>query len=185
MRRIVAGLFVSLDGVVESPETWQSPYFNDEMGAEIGTQMAAADTLLLGRRTYQEFAAFWPQRGDAGPAHFMNNTPKRVASTTLQAVDWQNSTLITGDLAEELAELKAQPGDNILVAGSPSLVVWLLRHDLLDELGVMVCPVLVGGGARLFDVDGSQVPLTLVASLTFSTGVVNLTYRPADPKEIS
>ena len=181
MRKIVAGLFVTLDGVVESPEKWQSPYFNEDMGAEIATQMGAADTLLLGRRTYQEFAAFWPQQGDAGPARFMNNTPKLVVSTTLDSVAWNSSTLITGDVAGELARLKAQPGHNILVAGSPSLVGWLLRHNLLDEFGLMVCPVLVGSGARLFDNDGDarQVPLTLEASRTLGTGVVNLTYRPA------
>jgi dihydrofolate reductase len=101
MRRIVAGLFMSLDGVVESPEKWQSPYFDEEMGAEIGAQMAAADTLLLGRRTYEEFAAFWPQqRGDAGPADFMNNTPKVVVSTTLDTVEWEGSRLLRGDVVE-------------------------------------------------------------------------------------
>ena len=179
MRKIVAGLFVSLDGVVESPEKWQSPYFNEEMGAEIGSQMAASDTLLLGRRTYEEFAAFWPQQGDAGPAGFMNNMPKLVVSATLRAVEWQNSSLISGDVADHLAKLKSQPGKNILVAGSPTLVGWLLRWNLLDELGLMVCPVLVGRGARLFDDDGDQVPLSLVGSKTLSTGVLNLTYRPA------
>ena len=179
MRKIVAGLFVSLDGVVESPERWQSPYFNEEMGAEIGSQMASSDTLLLGRRTYQEFAAFWPQQGDAGPAGFMNNTPKFVVSSTVRAVEWQNSSLIGGDVAGQLAELKAQPGKNVLVAGSPLLVGWLLRQNLLDELGLMICPVLVGTGVRLFHDDGGQVPLNLVRSKTFSTGVLSLTYRPA------
>ena len=182
MRKIVAGLFVSLDGVVESPEKWQSPYFNEEMGAEIGSQMAASDTLLLGRRTYQEFAAFWPQQGDAGPAGFMNNAPKLVVSATLKALEWQNSSLIRGDVADYMAKLKTQPGKNVLVAGSPLLVGWLLRQNLLDELGLMVCPVLVGRGARLFDDDGGQVPLNLMGSKTFSTGVLNLTYRPAAGK---
>ena len=149
------------------------------MGAEIESQMAASDILLLGRRTYEEFAAFCPQQGDAGPAGFMNNMPKLGVSATLRAVEWQNSSLISGDVADHLAKLKSQPGKNILVAGSPLLVGWLLRWNLLDELGLMVCPVLVGRGARLFDDDGDQVPLNLVGSKTLSTGVLNLTHRPA------
>ncbi len=179
MRRIVAGLFVSLDGVVESPERWQMPYFNQEMGGEIGAQMAQADTLLLGRRTYEEFAAFWPQQGDAGPGAFMNNAPKLVVSTTLDTVEWRNSSLVKGDVVEELRGVKRQPGKNILVSGSATLVGSLLRHDLLDELGLMVCPVLVGRGRRLFETEDDSVPMELVSSKTLSNGVVNVTYRRA------
>ena len=179
MRRIVAGLFMSLDGVVESPEKWQMPYFDDEMGAEIGSQMAACDTLLLGRRTYEEFAAFWPQQGDVGPAAFMNNAPKVVVSTTLEAVEWQNSTLLQGDVVGAISDLRAQPGKDVLVTGSITLVRSLVLHGLLDELGVMVCPLLVGSGKHLFEDGGQPEPMTLVDSRTHANGVLNLTYQPA------
>jgi dihydrofolate reductase len=180
MRKIVAGLFVSLDGVVESPEQWQFPYFNDEMGQALGAQMAASDTLLLGRRTYQEFAAFWPGRGSDDPiGAYMNNTPKLVVSTTLDTVEWHNSTLLGGDVIEELGKLKQQPGSNINVTGSITLVRSLLRDGLLDELGLLVCPIVVGGGKHLFDDWSQQLPLNLQDSKTFSTGVLSLTYAPA------
>src|SRR4051794_39101600 len=114
MRKIVAGLFISLDGVVEAPNLWHFPYFNDEMGQEVGGKMAESDTILLGRQTYQEFASYWPhQSSDVPPADFMNNTPKVVVSNTLTSVDdWQNSTLISGNVNEELRKLKEQPGRN-------------------------------------------------------------------------
>ena len=179
MRKIVAGLFISLDGVVEAPENWQMPYFNDEMGEVVGSNMAAADTMLLGRRTYQEFADFWPnQSSDEQFADQINSIPKLVASTTLDRVDWQNSILIRGNVAEELAKLKEQPGKNINVTGSVTLVRSLLRDDLLDELGLLVHPIVVGAGKRLFEAGSGQIPLTLVDSKTFSTGVVSLTYQP-------
>jgi dihydrofolate reductase len=180
MRKIVAGLFMSLDGVVESPERWQAPYFNDEMGQALGAQMAESDTLLLGRRTYQEFAAFWPnQPSDAPFAGYMNSTPKLVVSTSLDAVEWENSTLLKGDVAEELATLKQQPGQNLNVTGSGTLVRYLLGENLLDELQLMACPVVVGRGRHLFEDGGDQKALSLVDCGTFSTGVIQLTYRPA------
>jgi dihydrofolate reductase len=180
MRKIVAGLFISLDGVVEAPENWQMPYFSDEMGEVVGSNMAAADTMLFGRRTYQEFAAFWPnQPSDEQFADQINSIPKLVASTTLDRVDWQNSTLIQGNVAEELAKLKEQPGKNINVTGSVTLVRSLLRDDQLDELGLLVHPIVVGTGKHLFEAGSGQIPLTLVDSQTFSTGVVSLTYQPA------
>jgi len=179
MRKIVAGLFVSLDGVMESPEKWQLPYFNDEMGVAVGSLIAAGDTLLLGRRTYQEFAnAFADKTGDAN-ADQMNNTPKLVVSTTLDTVAWQNSTLIKGNVVEELTKLKQQPGRNINISGSATLIQSLLRDNLLDELHLLVHPIVVGSGKRLFPDGGDQVALTLVDSRTFSTGVLHLTYAPA------
>jgi dihydrofolate reductase len=181
MRKIVAGLFISLDGVVESPETWHFPYFNDEMGAAVGAQMAAADTMLLGRVTYQGFAEFWPNQGsDVEGADYMNSTPKLVASTTLDKVEWRNSTLIEGNVADALRKLKQEPGKNIGITGSVTLVRSLLRDGVLDELQLLVHPIVVGSGKRLFEDGGEQLPLTLVDSKTFSTGVVALTYRPAD-----
>jgi dihydrofolate reductase len=179
MRKIVAGLFMSLDGVVESPERWQFPYFNDEMGQALGSSMAESDTLLLGRRTYQEFAAVWPGRGSDDPVGaYMDNTPKLVVSTTLDTVEWRNSTLLGGDLAEELGKLKHQPGKNINVTGSATLVRSLLCQGLLDELGLMVCPIVVGRGKRLFEGVRQELPLQLVDAKTFSTGVLSLTYAP-------
>jgi len=180
MRKIVAGLFISLDGVVEAPDQWHFPYWSDEMGEAVGSQMAAADTMLLGRVTYQEFAGYWPRQGsDVEGATFMNTTPKLVVSTTLDRVDWQNSTLIKGNVAEELTRVKQQPGKDISIVGSPTLVRSLLRDGLVDELRLLVHPLVVGRGKRLFEHDGGQVALKLVDSKTFSTGVLYLTYQPA------
>jgi dihydrofolate reductase len=180
MRKIVTGLHVSLDGVVESPDTWVFPnnYANDEMMQAIRSSMATTDTMLLGRVTYQGFAAHWPsQTGDI--ADYMNNVPKLVVSTTLDTVEWRNSTLIGGNVNEELTRLKQQPGKDINIVGSATLVQSLLREGLLDELRLLVCPILVGGGKRLFDDGGAPVPLRLVDARTFSTGVQYLTYQPA------
>ena len=183
MRKIAAGLFVSLDGVVESPEKWTGPYFNDQVGQAVGAMMAANDAMLLGRTTYEGFAAaFGGQSG--GMADQMNNTPKFVVSTTLTSAGWQNSTLISGagdDVAEQIRELKQQPGRDIGMSGGSTLVSWLLRHGLLDRLDLLVFPVVIGTGKRLFSEPDGQVPLTLTGSESFSTGVVHLSYdQPRD-----
>jgi dihydrofolate reductase len=181
MRKIVAGLFISLDGVYESPDKWHFPYFNDEMGAEVGGKMAESDTMLLGRQTYEEFASYWPhQSSDVEPADFMNNTPKVVVSNTLKTADWQNTTIVSGDVAEQLTKLKQEPGKNIGITGSGTLVRSLLEQGLLDELTLLVHPIVVGKGKRLFDRDMAQVPLKLVSSKTLSTGVLSLTYERAE-----
>lgn len=181
MRKIVAGLFVSLDGVIEAPEQWHFPYWSDEMGEAIGAQTAASDTMLLGRVTYQDFAGFWPHQGsEVELADYMNNTPKLVVSTTLDTVEWQNSTLIKGNVVEELTKLKQQPGKDIGITGSATLVRSLLRDGLLDELRLMVHPIVVGRGKRLFADGSEQKGLELLEAKTFSTGVVYLTYAPAD-----
>lgn len=179
MRKIVAGFFISLDGVVEAPDQWHFPYFNDEMGAAVGGQMESSDAMLLGRRTYQDWAGYWPQQSSDEPfADYINNIPKYVASTTLDKVEWQNSTLLGGDLAAELTELKRQPGKNIAMSGSGTLVQWLLRNDLLDELRLLVHPIVVSGGKRLFVDEIGKKPLKLAESATFSTGVLSLVYQP-------
>jgi len=187
MRKIVAGLFISLDGVVEAPDQWHFPYFNDEMGEAVDSQMAASDAMLLGRVTYQEFASYWPhQSTDEVPiAEYMNNIPKFVVSTTLDTLDWQNSTLIQGNVAEELTKLKGQPGKDIAITGSGTLVRSLLRDDLLDELHLLVHPIVVGSGKRLFEEGSAQTPLKLVDAKTFSTGVLSLIYQPARTEEAS
>jgi dihydrofolate reductase len=180
MRKIVAGLFMTANGVVEKPETWQFPYFDEELGATLGASMAAADTLLLGRRTYEEFVRYWPHQGSEVPmADYMNTTPKVVVSTTLQSVDWQNSTLINRDVVAQLGELKEAPGKNINITGSPTLVASLIRENLLDELSLLVHPVIVGSGRRLFDGSDGLVGLRLVDSATFGSGVQALTYARA------
>src|SRR5712691_5566376 len=181
MRRIVAGLFMSLDAVVESPDKWTFPYFNDEVGQVIQSQMDASDAVLLGRRTYEEWAAYWPDKTaqDDSFADFINDTQKFVVSTTLKSVDWRNSTLLTGNLAEELTKLKQQPGKDIAISGSVTLVGSLLRDRLLDELSLLVNPVVVGTGKRLFEDPSGQVPLKLEESRTLSNGVLALRYETA------
>ena len=180
MRKIVAGLFISLDGVVEAPEKWIIPYYNDEIGQTIESAMTEADILLLGRRTYELFAAHWPnQSSDVQFADWMNNTSKLVVSRTLKKVEWKNSTLIKGDVVKELTKLKQQRGKNIHVIGSATLVRSLLRDGLLDELGLMVYPIILGAGRRLFEDGSGQVALKLATAKTVNTGVLSLVYEPA------
>jgi dihydrofolate reductase len=181
MRKIVAGLLMSLDGVVESPGEWGfSRYFNDEMREGIRTGIAQADAVLLGRRTYLDFAELWPKQGsDVLMADFLNGSPKYVVSSKLKTLEWANSSLLTGDLTEALNKLKRQPGKDILIPGSPTLVRALVREGLLDVLSLNVCPVVVGSGMRLFDGITDQIHLTLVSSATLTNGVVGLTYGPA------
>ena len=142
MRKLVSSFFISLDGVVESPDKWHFPYFNDEMGQAVGSAIAETDTMLLGRRLYEEWAAYWPQQDPASDpfVSIMNETPKVVVSTTLERVDWQSSTLLEGDLAEGVKALKARPGKNIGMSGSATLVRSLLELGLLDELRLLVHP---------------------------------------------
>ncbi|HTS96074.1 MAG TPA: dihydrofolate reductase family protein [Streptosporangiaceae bacterium] len=180
MRKIVAGLFVSVDGVVEAPEKWTGPYFSPEIGQVIGSLMAAGDTMLLGRVTYQTFAASFAGDTSGDPmAARMNDTPKVVVSRTLDRADWQNSTLIRGNVAEEISRLKQRSGQNINISGSATLTAWLLRQGLLDELGLLVFPVVVGSGKRLFEGEGSPVGLSLVGSEALPSGVVHLAYQRA------
>ena len=167
MRKVVASEFVSLDGVVESPEKWHFPYFNDQMGDAIGAAMAASDAMLMGRVLYEEWAAFWPnQDPNENPvAAQMNGVRKYVVSTTLEEpLEWQNSILIGDNVAEEISRLKEQPGKDISISGSPTLVRSLLEEDLLDELRLMVHPIVVGSGKRLFEEGGDQKALQLVDS---------------------
>ncbi|MEV4221908.1 dihydrofolate reductase family protein [Nonomuraea sp. NPDC049725] len=181
MRKMICGLFISLDGVVESPEKWQGPYFDGEIGAELARRRAGVGAMLLGRHTYEQFAAFWPHQTQSGNpmADAMNKTPKLVASTTLEAAEWENSTLIKGDAVAEVAALRRGDGPDILTTGSPTLVRSLLRAGLVDELGLLVNPVVVGSGRRLFGQGFGELPLKLLDCRTFATGVVALTYTAA------
>jgi dihydrofolate reductase len=179
MRKIVAGLFISLDGVTESPENWNGPFFNDEMGQAVGESIAKKDTLLLGRRTFEDFAAYWPGKtGEDDPfAEFINDTPKVVVSTTLGDVEWQ-PTRVVGSL-DDVRELKEQPGADIGMTGSVTLVRSLLQARLLDELDLMIHPIAFGSGKRLFDDVTSRLDLELLRSETFKTGVISATYGPS------
>jgi dihydrofolate reductase len=179
MRKIVAGLIISLDGVIEGANEWMGPWFNPELGQAIGSMIAAQDAMLLGRVTYQEFAAHWPQQ-TGEMADTMNGTAKYVVSGTLQSADWQNTTLIPAASAHaEIAGLKQQPGKNIGMTGSATLVSSLLREGLLDELHLSVIPVVLGSGKRLFGTPGEKLPLKLLDFATFETGVLQLTYAKA------
>jgi dihydrofolate reductase len=178
MRKISANFFISLDGVVESPDKWHFPYFNEEMGQAVEAGMKDSDAMLLGRKTYEEWAAYWPNTSADEPfSDYINNIPKYVASTTLQTAEWHNSTLLRGDLATELGKLKSEPGKNIAMSGSITLVRWLLANDLLDELRLLVHPIVVSQGQRLFLDEIGNKPLKLASATTFETGVLNLVYQ--------
>ena len=180
MRKVVAVELVSLDGVMESPEAWAFSYSNDEMEVANASGMAASDALLMGRVTYEQMAAYWPNQPVGVPmVDYINRVPKYVVSSNLEGpLGWNNSTLIEGDVAEEIAWLKRQPGENITILGSGALVRSLLRGGLIDELRLMVHPVLLGSGKRLFEDGGDRQSLELVDSKTFGTGTLYLTYRP-------
>jgi dihydrofolate reductase len=182
VRKVVASELVSLDGVMEKPEEWSFFYSNDEMEEANAAGMASSDGMLLGRVTYEEFAAFWPyqDRTEQPYTDYLNDTPKYVVSRTLdEPLEWQNSTLIKGNVAEEVSRLKEQPGKDIGIVGSGALVRSLLAEDLLDELRLMVRPIVLGRGKRPFEEGGDQKALELVDSKTFTTGVLYLTYQPA------
>ena len=179
MRKIVSGLFISLDGVIEDPNPWIGPWFGPQLEQAVGSMIGAQDAMLLGRVTYEDFAAHWPhQTGEMADA--MNGTAKYVVSDTLESAGWQNSTLIRRDRAvAEIAGLKQRPGKNIGMTGSATLAAWLLREGLLDELHLLVFPVVLGSGKRLFATPGDKLPLRLIDSATFDTGVAHLTYAKA------
>jgi dihydrofolate reductase len=178
MRKVVVSEFVSLDGVFEEP-AWTFDFHSDEGHAFKFAELQAADALLLGRVTYEGFAAAWPgmaeQTGEYGA--MMNGYPKYVASTTLETTTW-NANLLRGDLGEAVAALKAQPGRDILVFGSGRLVADLMGRGLVDEYRLLVFPVVLGRGRRLFP-EGTQATLQLAEARAFGSGVVALTYRPA------
>lgn len=185
MRKITAGLFISLDGVVEAPDQWHFPYFNDEMGAAVDSTLGAADTVLFGRKTYETFAAAWPEREEAGGeeaglAKVLGDARKIVVSNQELEFTWRNSEQLEGDLVEGVTALKNEPGANIAMSGSVSVVRQLLAAGLLDELHLMVHPIAVRKGMRLFDEGEAPIPLRLISSETFETGVLNLVYAPAE-----
>lgn len=188
MRKIIVSEFVSLDGVLEDPGGaeksrhggWTWGYWNDEIGKFKLDEILATGALLLGRVTYQGFAAAWPSMKDEqGFADRMNNLPKHVVSTTLEKLDWNNSRQIKGNIAEEVSKLKQQPGQDILILGSGELVRELMRLDLLDEYRLLVYPIVLGSGKRLFGNEINKM-LKLIETKPFSSGVVLLRYQRAE-----
>jgi dihydrofolate reductase len=181
LRKIKSNFFISLDGVVESPEKWHFPYFDDEMGAAVGAGFATTDAMLMGRVLYEEWAAYWPEHADEPFGDVMNSMKKYVVSNSLQAADWQNSEIVKGEeAAQKLSEIKGQDGGDISMSGSATTVRWLLREGLLDELNLLVHPMVVGDGlGRLFPQDEPTMPLELLSAETFKSGVLNLGYGPA------
>jgi dihydrofolate reductase len=188
MGKIEANFFMSLDGVVDRPEQWQFPYFDDEMGAVIDQGAARYAAFLMGRTLYDEWSEYWPNEGAEPPpgepedaansfATFINNIPKYVVSNSLDRATWNNTTVVSGDVAGQLRQIKEQSGD-IGMSGSATLVRWLLGNGLLDKLHLLVHPIAVGHGQRLFE-DTPTYPLELVDYRVFKTGVLNLTYVPA------
>jgi dihydrofolate reductase len=188
MRSVVAAQYVTIDGVMQDPGGvgeiehggWSSPYFNDELAEYQSDQLFASDALLLGRKTFEGFAAAWPSMEEAEGefAVRMNTMPKYVASETLEGPLPWNGTLLEGDVAEAVASLKEQPGEDILIYGSADLANSLRAHDLIDRYRLMVFPVMVGPGKRLFNGDGAGLKaFKLAAAVTTGTGVALLTYE--------
>lgn len=178
MRKLVVAEFISIDGVVETPEAWHFPYVNEEMMAIMGAASARCDTMLLGRVTYEGFAGAFADLPDDHPAGAMMNRPTKVVVTrTLTELTWRNSVILDGGVVAGVTALKQGPGADILVTGSTTLVRALLRAGLVDELSLLVHPIVVGKGERLFEVDGPQVPLSLAECTTLSTGVTHQIYR--------
>jgi dihydrofolate reductase len=193
MRKLTIIDFLSLDGVMQAPGQpeedteggfkhggWAIPYHDEGLAESVAESMSATDSYLFGRKTYENFAAYWPNAPREIPfTDHLNNTAKYVVSKTLKNPEWQNSTVINGDVVEEVRKLKDQPGKSIAVLGSGELVQTLIRNDLVDEYFLTVYPIVLGGGKRLFREFEEIKPLELVDSKTSSTGGVLLTYRPA------
>lgn len=186
MRKIIVSTLVTLDGVIEDPSGvggspnggWAGPYFNDEAVQRSLEHLAGCDYFLCGRRTYEAFAKLWPS-SSGHYADRMNSIAKLVASTTLSGELPWNATVLGPDAIAELKKIKEQPGGDIMMYGSPTLMASLLGHGLVDELDLLVLPIIVGPGQRMFTEDGPKVPLKLVEREELATGVAVLGYRPA------
>ncbi|GAC1482548.1 MAG: dihydrofolate reductase family protein [Ktedonobacteraceae bacterium] len=181
MRKIVVSEYVTLDGVMEDPGGggWSFPFWNEEAAKYKFDELFASDALLLGRVTYEGFAKAWPaMKDELGFADRMNSLPKYVVSTTLSEGTWNNTRVIKEHVVEEIAALKQQPGLDILVGGSAELVHTLMRHGLVDEYKLMIHPIVVGKGKRLFKDGIDRRIMKLAETKSFSSGIVILIYRP-------
>jgi dihydrofolate reductase len=180
MRKIVATEYVTLDGVMHEPGEWSGPFFNDEAVKFKYDELFASDALLLGRVTYEGFAKAWPtMTGTGNFGERMNGVPKYVVSTTLKNPEWNNSHVISGNVVEEISRLKQEPGQDILLAGSGVLLHTLMENDLVDEYRLMLHPIVLGRGKRLFENENQTKTLKLVETKPFASGIVVLTYHPA------
>ncbi len=178
MRKIIVTEFLSLDGVMENP-MWTFKYWNEEIAQFKGEETTPNDVLLIGRVTYEGFAAAWPQRTDeASGGRYFNSARKYVVSNTLEKAEWNNSQIIRGDILQEITKLKQQDGENLVVHGSCTLVQWLMQHNLVDRYRLLVYPLVLGQGKRLFQ-EGVTASLQLVETRAFSSGVTALIYEPA------
>lgn len=177
MRKVISGMFVSLDGVAEAPDKWQGDLFDQDMEQAMGAAIANMDTALMGRVTYQEWQPFWPTSQIEPYASFINNVPKFVFSKTLEHVDWQNTTLVKSPLAEKVNELKRMPGKDIGVQGSISLQRSLIAANLLDEVMLAIHPVVAGQGKRYFNDSDELRRFKLIDCKTSGSGVVMATYQ--------
>jgi dihydrofolate reductase len=178
MGKIVSNFFISLDSVVEAPDQWHFPYWNDEMERSVARGLESTGALLMGRVLYDEWAAYWPASNDEPIASMFNGMEKYVVSNTLARADWSNTTIVNGDVARTRRDLKQRIEGDISISGSATLVRWLLANEILDELRLLVHPIAVGKGQRLFE-DTPTHRLGLVSAETFSTGVLDLVYIPA------
>ena len=178
MRKVIVSEYVTLDGIMDEPGNWSFPFWNEEASTFKFDELRASDGLLLGRVTYQGFAKAWPTMKDTGEyGERMNSLPKYVVSTTLSEVTW-NASLIKDHIAEAVSRLKQENGQDLLVFGSGQLVHTLMQHDLIDEYRLMVHPVLLGSGKRLFSDGSEKKVLRLVDTRTFSSGIIVLSYQP-------
>src|SRR5262245_8431049 len=176
MRRVIESTLVSLDGVIGEPQVWAEPYFDEEAGARALQQLLAADAMLMGRRTYEIFSALWPSSTGSYAAR-VNSIRKYIFSSTLETAEWTNSTVVRGEVAAAVRELKEQAGQDLVMYGHDPLGQALLEHHLLDELRVWVHPVFVGRGTELFR-EGANATFKLLRAETLATGVAVLKYRP-------
>jgi dihydrofolate reductase len=178
--RLVATEYLSIDGVFEEPGMWSMPYFNDQAADFKAQELQASDALLLGRKTYEGFAAAWPTMGETGEfGEKMNTMPKYVVSSTLESAEWSGSILVRGDLETEISTLKERPGGDLLLSGSAQLVNGLHQLGLIDLYRFMVHPIVLGEGARLFSEGFERSPLELTHHEAFASGIVILEYSPA------
>lgn len=179
MRKLVVTQFITLDGVIEHPHLWSFPYWTPEIGAFKLAELFASDAQLFGRVTYDALAAYWPGATDEdGYANRFNSLPKYVVTETLTEANWNNSSIINKNANEEILELKTQEGHDILVHGSPTLVKWLLKNGLVDQFNLLMFPLVLGNGLRLFT-DEDKANLILKESKVYTSGVVLLTYQVA------
>lgn len=180
MRKIISNFFISLDGVVESPDQWHFDYHDDQVGAAVDAGTADSDAFMMGRVLYDAWSEYWPAHADQPFGDVINPRKKYVLSNSLTTAEWENSEIITGDdVASQIAKLKAGDGGNIAMSGSTHTVRWLLGEGLIDELNLLVHPLVVGAGfERLFPEDSPKVPLELLSSEAFENGVLFLRYAP-------